>query len=66
MKNMKYIYLSFFLIIHNFSIAQEDDLPPTDDPPVAPINEWVPLFIIIALFYGFYIFKKNTKTTKYN
>lgn len=31
--------------------AADDDLPPTDDPPVAPIDDWVPALVLVGLVY---------------
>ena len=42
-----------------YVLAQDDDLPPTDDTPLTSIDTWVPFFIIIALLFGFMIVNKN-------
>ena len=42
----------------------DDDAPPVEDPPPpAPIDDWIPLLIIVGLGYvGYVLTRKNKKT----
>lgn len=53
--------LLMFLFVQLSVFAQDDDGPPTDDPPLAPIDAWTTLFLLLAVIYTAYYFSGKIK-----
>ena len=51
------------------ALAQEDFNDDVQDVPAAPINDWIPLPLLLAIAVAFYFFKKqhnnNNKLNKW-
>ena len=55
------------LLLTQFAVfAQDDDLPITDDPPLAPIDSWIPVFVVFALVYGIFYLKNKRNAVNNN
>lgn len=58
------ILLSLSALLFPFltALAQEDFPEDVQDVPAAPINDWIPLALILAVVVAFYFFKKHHNT----
>lgn len=61
----------FFLILISFLslpglFAQDDDLPPTDDPdiPAAPINDYIPVLFAFGVLYAIWLIRRKQAADK--
>lgn len=55
--NKKFILFIFFSFLQLSAFAQDDDnsgLPPLEDPPLAPIDNWIPVLILMAVLFAYY------------
>ncbi|MGZ9677315.1 hypothetical protein [Flavobacterium sp. GNP001] len=65
------ILLSLTALLFPFvtALAQEDFNDDVQDVPAAPINDWIPLLLLLAIAVAFYFFKKqhnsNNKLNKW-
>lgn len=65
------ILLSLSALLFPFvtALAQEDFNDDVQDVPAAPINDWIPLLLLLAIAVAFYFFKKqhnsNNKLNKW-
>lgn len=58
------ILLSLSALLFPFvtALAQEDFPEDVQDVPAAPINDWIPLLLLLAIAVAFYFFKKQHNT----
>jgi len=61
-------FIFFFFLADCYSVLAQDDPPPFDDtppdyepPPAAPINDYIPLMIIVAILFAGYFFYRYNK-----
>ncbi|MCF6142536.1 hypothetical protein L1S34_14685, partial [Flavobacterium sp. K77] len=46
-------------------LAQAEEFPEdVQDVPAAPINDWIPLLLLLAIAVAFYFFKKQHNSNK--
>ena len=68
---IKYFYFILFSLLTSFtSIANDFDkyednngMPPNDNPPLAPIDDWVPFLLMIAILFAFYSIRNKNRVT---
>lgn len=60
------ILLSLSALLFPFvtALAQEDFNDDVQDVPAAPINDWIPLLLLLAIAVAFYFFKKQHDRNK--
>ncbi len=60
------ILLSLSALLFPFvtALAQEDFNDDVQDVPAAPINDWIPLLLLLAIAVAFYFFKKQHNSNK--
>ena len=61
MKNIyKNILVVVMLLALNFNVqAQDPDDPLSEDPGAAPIEEYVPLMVVVAIGLGYFLIPKK-------
>ncbi|BCY27616.1 hypothetical protein [Flavobacterium okayamense] len=64
MKNISLKILLGLFFICQTVIAQPVDPPADDDPPPAPINQWLFVLFLFAALYAFYILKNKISISK--
>ncbi len=60
------ILLSLTALLFPFvtALAQEDFNDDVQDVPAAPINDWIPALLLLAIAIAFYFFKKQHISNK--
>ncbi len=60
------ILLSLSALLFPFvtALAQEVFNDDVQDVPAAPINDWIPLLLLLAIAVAFYFFKKQHNSNK--
>jgi hypothetical protein len=63
------LFIPMVLILFSFTtVVQGQNYqpwePPTDDPPVAPVDHWLPFLFVTAVLFAFHWFQRQLSKNK--